>query len=1438
MPKLKDQVVFRGDKLFHGAVNLDWFLADPPKSRLAAESFLFHGPKYHATDDTQITDTAAYKKTDTASLARFILKRSLGMEDQPFSLTIAGYGSGKSHFALTIAELLSRPQSETSEKILTSIESADSDIGSEIHNYISLDDRPCLVVALNGAKNFDLTAEFVRQILPQLKEKQLDTGPLDNLRPRFQQMAKLVEMDKGASDLLKSCGMQKTEDLLEALDSQNEEVYAKAHTYFSERGLKISAFGSESLAEILEVVSREYCGEGKPFKHLMILFDEFGRYIEFATNQPYIAGSGVLQDLFEGVQANSEKVSFFGFIQYELNAYVQLVAPERQNYIPRYVTRYELAKRFYLSVNIETLIANLLEKDEKKYSQVLKETKNPAHRIALLNDLHNWFPETRKHRVWSEQEQFTSIVEQGCWPLSPFATWLLYYLGEVGRFLQERSILTLLEISFELLAEKDVPESSFWQIRPVELWSPKLEEDLLKSEEKGRQGSALHAYLAVTDRYRQHLEEMHIKILRSIVLSAKLNLKTSSESETIRALTVMTGLALPEVSKGIETLREELNAVDWDESTKQFEILGDTVPRPQFLNFLKRRVSELYDEKEKAKLFSAKASELCDVFGDIDCDFGEKNSVFSKEWKFNGVVADLSSIELQIGLASQNWANSRGIDDARGTVIFCYVEQSRNPEQAKEYIEQKLKEKALEFEVDTLPIYGVMIHDDDGQIGQALSEIAILDDPANEQELQPFGNLVPSQLEKARQLFQGKVEEKIRKRRYASLLPDNEISGRLSRACSVLFESIYPKVLPFPFDGFTTMRGNAVDTWQKFLIDLFSGNFDHEKIMTMPPKEKNRAVSVLTETWSIFNKAGKVSSFPEHPTVREIIDQWHQRLRDPEAGLNVGKAIEEICKPPYGANIPSASLLFAVFVAPRIEKIFISKDGSEYSFAKLLENDLFQKRSLNLDALKKIDLSEMDTSKESPWTELLDSWESERNYDKLLEYSKKAESLRQNIPLTAEIWRYRYESLKEKSNNALQALRYMQKQQKEAFDKAEAGIGREDVSLLSWGAASLKKLQEKMQQDPAKWSEWRIKELAPFIEQYMQRIEILFEEWIQGQKPRNRRPESIVEFKERMLNKVGGNLRILGLERLYNELEQHVEETMKYVELISEANELLDDVNAWLKTKNTGKRRGRRISEIRDLRDSCKSHSRNLQEVLEKLTNVRVKEKEEITKTLSELTAFLKELKNEEEQIKEKAMQLWDLEIREVGDLDTISQILQFVIQAYQGCEQDLQDFFIMNKAVLGFKNAYAALDDTKLSWKEFQKKKETIKRETETQFSEEEKEAIPWLIDDTLENIVGEIAAKRNKKSKEWLLSVEQKIERIDSMDVTTLNHVYEQATNPPAFITEDDDAKRINLVKSVEKCLETWHVEWLLEKFRAMPLTAKKRFLEFAHKVIENQN
>ena len=291
-------------------------------------------------------------------------------------------------------------------------------------------------------------------------------------------------------DLLISCEVANVQDILRGLEQQDEKVYTKIHGFFASRGMTIRALSGESVRDVIDVAVREYCGKGKPYRNLVILFDEFGRYTEFATVRSQIAGSGALQDLFEAVQAHSGSACFFGFIQFELNAYVQRIAPEYRNEILRYVTRYQAANRVYLSINLETLIASLLEKRQPKTLDGRFD--NPGAQQESKETMENlvkWFPQVRNHRLWGDLDQFHKVIRKGCWPLSPFSTWFLFYLAAAGKHLQERSALALLGDVFARHEETEVTDDIKWVLAPVDLWSDTLQQELLTSEEGGQQGS-------------------------------------------------------------------------------------------------------------------------------------------------------------------------------------------------------------------------------------------------------------------------------------------------------------------------------------------------------------------------------------------------------------------------------------------------------------------------------------------------------------------------------------------------------------------------------------------------------------------------------------------------------------------------------------------------------------------------------------------------------------------------------------------------------------------------------------------------------------------------------------------------------------------------------------------------------------------------------------
>ena len=124
---LGDIVRFRGDKLFNGAVSIDWIETDEAKASAASSAFVFHGPAYHGVSQTDIGSSHGHSLQDTASFVKAIFHRCYGLEEQPFTLAIAGYGTGKSHLGLTLGRILGNPTGKEADDILLGIESADRD---------------------------------------------------------------------------------------------------------------------------------------------------------------------------------------------------------------------------------------------------------------------------------------------------------------------------------------------------------------------------------------------------------------------------------------------------------------------------------------------------------------------------------------------------------------------------------------------------------------------------------------------------------------------------------------------------------------------------------------------------------------------------------------------------------------------------------------------------------------------------------------------------------------------------------------------------------------------------------------------------------------------------------------------------------------------------------------------------------------------------------------------------------------------------------------------------------------------------------------------------------------------------------------------------------------------------------------------------------------
>jgi len=80
------------------------------------------------------------------------------------------------------------------------------------------------------------------------------------------------------------------------------------------------------------------------------------------------------------------------------------------------------------------------------------------------------------------------------------------------------------------------------------------------------------------------------------VLAAKMGLKAASKSDAFAALAELARLPVDSAETAARQLQEEFNVLEWGEGFNAFDILGDAVPRTQFLAYIRRYVAAAYDE--------------------------------------------------------------------------------------------------------------------------------------------------------------------------------------------------------------------------------------------------------------------------------------------------------------------------------------------------------------------------------------------------------------------------------------------------------------------------------------------------------------------------------------------------------------------------------------------------------------------------------------------------------------------------------------------------------------------------------------------------------------------------------------------------------------------------------------------------------------------------
>lgn len=321
---------FRRDLYFEGAVQADWFYSQE-KAAKVAENFVFHGKQYFGVED----QGAGKKRIDTISLVEELTEKMSDDHANALTLAIADYGTGKSHLAVTLGQIFSGKDymPETYNKILSNISSIDAEAAEHIK---SLTDEKNFVLVINGMRDFNLHSEILKAAQKSLKLYGLPDDGLKKLNRALETAETFFNRNAMNAITLfeekaRKFGWNETGDNLVSKIRDNlmtdEVAFDIVNAVYMEiNGQEIRWDEGLSASNILEMLISEYCGINGRFEHVILLFDEFGRYLEYASGvNAAKSGDSALQQIFETAQNANGVLQVINFIQSDIKTYLQRV---------------------------------------------------------------------------------------------------------------------------------------------------------------------------------------------------------------------------------------------------------------------------------------------------------------------------------------------------------------------------------------------------------------------------------------------------------------------------------------------------------------------------------------------------------------------------------------------------------------------------------------------------------------------------------------------------------------------------------------------------------------------------------------------------------------------------------------------------------------------------------------------------------------------------------------------------------------------------------------------------------------------------------------------------------------------------------------------------------------------------------------------------------
>lgn len=929
MSKIKDILRVKDDVIFGGAIQVDWYYED--SGNKAAENFVFHGPNYFGVLDNEV-EYSSHKLVDTCTFTKNLVDKICSDEGNPITLSIAGYGAGKSHLAVTLAKLISDPNEDISQKIVKNMKFADSEIAHSVSNSLN---KPNLCIVLNGMKDFNLNYEIISNIKRTLKQH----GYSDEILMEFTKAYNIAgtflnrNYERFKSDFIEQAKKYNisSSDLREYLLKNifKDEVFDLINDVYKDiNGEYIRWDEGVTGAEIIKKLSEKLCGDNQPFNKIIIFFDEFGRYLEYVSAYPTRAGDAALQQIYDVVTSSENRILFYGFIQSDLKTYLARV--NKSSNVSRYIGRYESGEKLYLSSNIETIFANIIEKHDKEafdyYIKSWINSENQANEYnRLFNYMQQWIQVENKRGLWSDKKKFNTVIVEGIYPFHPLTTYLLTALSD---WYQQRSALQFLINNFKKIEEKDIKElGEIPQVFGIDLLKGDLFNELLLAEEEGRQkGENCTIYEKIISKYDEKLNKYNKDILTAILGTKLVKFRMANRDETLFLLQSLTGYSQKVIEETLTDLEENLGIVTFDERTNTYDFIEDATGINDFHRFIRKKKNNI--KIPLGAMINGSIYEKIGISSNIKPDFSVRNHIKTSEWQFEQELLPIDEISNSYFESFIKEFNSKtSVDKAKAKILYAYFNSSYD------YINiERLMLSCKRYELNSYPIVIVLIDDKDNELEEMIISSTIINKLTDEEKMK-YSKFIAKYTSDVEERLSIVFRDLIREKQIVTAENLIKVEKRISMYCNEVLIKLYPNIIPFSFDGFDAKSiTNAKKHYMSICTWLLSESSVNEQGYHLLTREvKNRVEAVLRNSeigWGILNNKLQFV-YPTNIKVKRLFDEITE-IMNTSSDLNISDLYFKYLKTPYGLNDYSFTLLLLSYIIYQHHTIKVIYDGKKY----------------------------------------------------------------------------------------------------------------------------------------------------------------------------------------------------------------------------------------------------------------------------------------------------------------------------------------------------------------------------------------------------------------------------------------------------------------------------------------------------------------------------